>query len=443
MTTPRPTTRPRSWGAAIDDTEAHKAWALADEPDERSGFVVTQSAARPQIDFLDPQLWLEPGRFTSPLVEQGHVAAHLPATGSEMFFRHREVAAALNDARLGAMGTRAFEALGWNDGPFVEWMRRNIVSVDPPAHTRLRSLVNRAFTPRRIEALAPTVRRVARELALSMAERSQVDLYESFAQRLPLQIILQMLGIPDVDHAQMQRWTEAINVATGLPRPEARAAADAAVTGMTDYVTEFIAERRKRPGDDLLSGLIEAEEDGERLLPEELPVMVLQLLVAGHETTRNLIGNGLYCLLQHPDQLQALRRAPSALPGAVEEMLRFEPPLIWVARTVREDFEISGVPVRQGQLLLLNLAAANRDPAVHPDPHSFDISRSERRILTFGYGAHFCIGANLARLEGRIAFEVLLERFSSLEFDGEPPRFAAFTALRTLEAFPLRVIPAN
>ena len=402
-----------------------------------------QGADRPQIDFLDPQLWLEPGRFTSDLAEQGHVAARMPAMGSEMFFGHREVAAALNDSRLGAMGTRAFEALGWNDGPFVDWMRRNIVSVDPPAHTRLRGLVNRAFTPRRIEGLATTVRQVACELALGMAERGRVDLYESFAQRLPLQIILQMLGIPEVDHVQMQRWTEAINVATGLPRPEAREAADTAVTGMTDYVTEFVVERRKRLGDDLLSALIEAEEDGERLLPDELPVMVLQLLVAGHETTRNLIGNGLYCLLQNPDQMRALRQSPNAFPAAVEEMLRFEPPLIWVARTVREDFEISGIPVRKGQLLLLNLAAANRDPAVHPDPHRFDISRSERRVLTFGYGAHFCIGANLARLEGRIAFEVLLEHFSSLDFDGDPPCFAPFTALRTLEAFPLRAIAAT
>jgi len=407
------------------------------------GDAVTPGEARPEIDFLDPDLWLEPGRYTQALLEAGHRAAHIPATGSEMFFRHREVAAALTDPRLGAMGTRAFENAGWERGAFVEWMRRNIVAVDPPTHTRLRSLVNRAFTPRRVEALAPVVRRVARDLAETMAERGRVDLYESFAQRLPLQIILQMLGIPEVDHAQMQRWTEAINVASGLPRLDARAEADAAVEGMTEYVGHHVAQRRRRPGDDLLSALIEAEDDGERLLPEELPVMVLQLLVAGHETTRNLIGNGLYCLLRNPGPMQTLRRDPARVTGAVEEILRFEPPLIWVARTVLEDFEFSGIPVREGRLLVLNLAAANRDPEVYSDPHRFDVERSDHRVLSFGYGAHFCIGANLARLEGRIALEVLLERFDAIDFDGPAPRFAPFTALRTLESFPLQLTPAG
>ncbi len=404
---------------------------------------MTRDAPRPEVDFLDPKLWLEPGRYTQRLLDEGHRAAHIPATGSEMFFRHRDVAAALTDPRMGAMGTRAFESAGWERGAFVDWMRRNIVAVDPPAHTRLRSLVNRAFTPRRVEALAPVVRRVAHDLADAMAERGRVDLYESFAQRLPLQIILQMLGIPEVDHAQMQRWTEAINIASGLPRLDARENADAAVEGMTEYVNQHITQRRRQPGDDLLSALIAAEEGGERLRPEELPVMVLQLLVAGHETTRNLIGNGLYCLLQTPGALEQLRHNRGRLAGAVEETLRFEPPLIWIARTPLEDFEFSGMPVRQGRLVVLNLAAANRDPEVHSDPHRFDVGRSDHRVLSFGYGAHFCIGASLARLEGRIALEVLLDRFDSIEFDGPAPQFASFTALRTLESFPLQLTPAS
>lgn len=391
------------------------------------------------VDLTDPDLWRQPGAWFAPWFRDGVRSGLVSATNSVMLIGHADVRDALCDPRLGAMGTRAFEAMGWSDGPFVEWMRRNIVAVDPPAHTRLRALVNRAFTPRRVAELAPLAREIGNQLADAMAEGREVDFYDAFAQRLPLNLICSMLAIPGIDHDRMQEWTAAINLATGIPRPTARAAADAAVEGIVDYVNGLIIERRKSPGEDLLSALIQAQEDGESLSAEELPVMVIQLLVAGHETTRNLIGNGLFTLLRHPDQLRRLRRDPSVIPNAVEEIIRFEPSLIWVARVAHEDLELGGAAVKPDQLVMLNLAAANRDPTVHPDPERFNVGRRNIQVLSFGFGAHFCIGANLARLEGRIAFEVLLDRFSKIEFIGEPPRFAAYTALRTLESLHVRV----
>ncbi len=395
----------------------------------------------PPVDFADPELWRQPGHYCTPFFESGLRSVPIPTTRSLMFFRHEDVIRALTERRLGAMGVRAFEDMGWTEGAFVEWMRRNIVAVDPPAHTRLRNLVNRAFTPRRVEELSEIAEKIAVGLCDEVAEAGEVDFYASFAQRLPLNIICHMLAIPEIDFEQMQRWTEAVNAATGIPRADARRAADEAVRGMMDYIGELVSERRGNLRDDLLSALIAAEEEGEKLSGEELPVMVLQLLVAGHETTRNLIGNGLYSLMVHPEQQQKLRNEPSLLVNAVEEIIRYEPSLIWVARVAQEDLELAGTPVEADQLVLLNLAAANRDPAVHPDPHRFDVTRPNIQVLSFGFGEHYCLGANLARLEGRIAFDSLLSRFSSFEFVGEAPRFAAYTALRTLESFQLRVQP--
>jgi cytochrome P450 PksS len=209
-----------------------------------------------------------------------------------------------------------------------------------------------------------------------------------------------------------------------------------------DYVGRLVAERRARPGEDLLSELIAVEEDGDRLAKDELVAMVVQLLYAGHETTRNLIGNGLFALLQNPGELARLRREPGLLVPAVEEMLRYEPPIIFVSRVALADVELAGVAVRKGELLHLGLASANRDPEYFVDPDRFDVGRSENKHLTFGWGMHFCLGASIARMEGRVAFETLLRRFAKIEIVGPAPRWAPATALRTLERFPVRLSPA-
>ena len=391
----------------------------------------------PTVDLARPEIWREPAGLLADWFGKPFSAGRIASTGGLMLFRHADVQASLCDGTLGAMGTRAFDQIGWTQGPFVEWMRHNVVAVDPPDHTRLRGLVSRVFTPRRVNQIAPQVYRVAHSLADRMADSAEIDFYESFAQRLPLTIICSMLGIPEVDHSQMQCWTEAINAASGIPRVSARAAADDAIQSMGLYVEALVADRRRHPKTDLLTTLVESHDHDERLSADELPAMVIQILVAGHETTRNLIGNGLFTLVRHPDQMADLRSNPSLIENAVEEVIRYEPSLIWVARVAKQPVELAGAEVDAGELILLNLAAANRDPQVHEEPQNFDVRRQGIRVLSFGMGAHFCIGASLARLEGRIAFEVLLNRFSEIHFSGPEPRFAAYTALRTLESLSL------
>ena len=215
-----------------------------------------------------------------------------------------------------------------------------------------------------------------------------------------------------------------------------------AIIAFDDYVSALIAERRDRPGDDLLSELIAVEASGDRLSKDELVAMVVQMLYAGHETTRNLIGNGLFTLLQHPAQLARLRREPALLPGAVEEMLRFEPPILYVSRVAQADMEWAGVSVRKGDLVHLGLASGNRDPEHFRHPDEFEVGRSMERNLSFGWGMHFCLGASIARMEGRVAFEALLARTTKIEWAGPPASWAPATALRTLEAFPVELTPA-
>jgi cytochrome P450 len=255
-------------------------------------------------------------------------------------------------------------------------------------------------------------------------------------------VICDLLAIPGVDCAQIGAWTAALSLATAAPDAAARAGADAAMNGFDDYVGALIAERRARPGEDLLSELIAAEEGGDRLSRDELVAMVVQLLYAGHETTRTLIGNGLFTLLQHPEQLARLRGEPALIASAVEEILRYEPPIIFLSRIVREDCVLAGIELCKDEMIHLSLASANRDPEQYPDPDRFDVARGASRHVTFGWGMHFCTGAAIARMEGRVAFEALLRRFAKIEFLGEPPHWAAATALRSLEGFPLRLTPA-
>ncbi|HXK21166.1 MAG TPA: cytochrome P450 [Myxococcota bacterium] len=395
-------------------------------------------AELPALDF-DDAYFRAPQATIAKLVSKGARAARIPQMGTVMLLRYADVHAALLDRRLGAMGVRYYEQQGWTSGPYIEWVRSTLVFLDPPDHDRLRALLGRAFTPRQVARVRPIALEIAARLADAAAEKRDVDLYDAFAQRLPLQVICEMLGIPSVDHEQVHGWTAALSLATAYPTPAARVAADAAMTEMNDYTLRLIAERRARPGEDLLSALCAAEESGDRLSPTELVAMVVQLLYAGHETTRNLIGNGLFCLLRHPAELARLRAEPARVASAVEEMLRYEPPIIFLSRVALEDVTAAGVAFAKGELLHLSLASANRDAEAFANPDRFDVARDENRHVTFGFGAHFCIGAAVARMEARVAFETLLARFPRIELRGETPRWASATALRTLETFPVRL----
>jgi cytochrome P450 len=349
---------------------------------------------------------------------------------------------ALLDRRFGAIGVRYYEQQGWSEGPYIDWVRRTVVFLDPPDHDRLRGLLSRAFTPRQVARVRPITEQLANELVDAALEARAVDLYDAFAQRLPLQVICTLLAIPSIDHHAVGEWTAALSLATATPTPEARVGADRAILAFDEYVSALIAERRARPGDDLLSELIAVEEAGDRLSKDELVAMVVQMLYAGHETTRNLIGNGLYTLLQHPAQLARLRREPALLSGAVEEMLRYEPPILFVSRVAQTDLEWAGVSVGKGDLVHLGLASANRDPEHFNHPDAFEVGRTPIRNLSFGWGMHFCLGAGIARMEGRVAFEALLARTAKIAWAGGPAVWAPATALRTLEAFPVELTPA-
>lgn len=393
----------------------------------------------PIIDLSTDVWWRNPGETTAPMHDAGEVAAYVPGFETVSFLRHADCLAALTDPNLAAMGSRWFRMQGWDSGPFIEWIDTNVVMMNPPDHTRLRKLVSRAFTPRAVADMRAVAVRIAHELCDAVdAHGGHVEFTHQWARVLPLRVICEMIGIPAIDVDLMGEWAFALSVASGVPTQEARDAGDAAMDAFNEYVAAMIAERRAHPEDDLLTGLIAAEEDGDRLSAKELQAMVVQLIFAGHETTQNLLGNGLYRLLQAPEQLAALRADRSLLAGAIEEMLRRDPPILFTSRIAREATEIAGVSIAADQLVMLNLTAANHDPAAFTEPLRFDVRRREERHLSFGHGVHFCLGANLARLEAEAAFGVLLDRYPTIEETGSSD-WAAFTPLRGRERFDLQL----
>jgi cytochrome P450 len=391
---------------------------------------VSEADALPVLDLTAPDWWAEPAVVTAPMLAGGAVAASVPAFGTVMFLRHADCLDGLNAPDLLAMGARFFELQGWTDGPFVDWIRRNVVMMDPPGHTRLRTLVSRAFTPRAVARMQEVAQSVADGLCDEVdAAGGTVEFVGDWARVFPLRVICTMIGIPSVDTDLMGEWAHGLSVASGMADPDARRLGDAAMTSFNAYVGEMLEERRRSRTDDLLSALIDAEEAGDRLSGEELVALVVQLIFAGHETTQNLVGNGLYRLLEHPEQLAHLRADPALVPGAVEEMLRYDPPILFTSRIARRDLTISGVEVAADQLIMVNLVAANHDPLRFDDPSRFDVTRTEVRHLSFGHGLHFCLGANLARLEAGVAFTTLLRRYGSI-VETTTSDWTTFTPLR-------------
>ena len=314
----------------------------------------------------------------------------------------------------------------------------SLLSLDPPDHRRLRSLVSKAFTPRAINALEPHIRSLMHELLDGIEDLSGFDLMEAVAKPLPVIVIAEMLGVPPEDRARFRGWSDRrARILEPTIGAEEREDAVRAADALDAYFAPIVEERRADPQDDILSGLAQAEEEGDRLDECEMLTMLRLLLIAGNETTVNLIGNGMLALLRHPEQLQRLRDDPSLIPSAVEELLRYDSPVQIDLRRVVEDCDVNGFPVKRGDDIVLLIGGANRDPEQFEDPDGLDVGRSESSHISFGRGIHACIGAPLARLEARIAIEMLLERFSSIRLSGPPPRFRGSIVLRGLESLPV------
>ena len=387
------------------------------------------------VDFdpRDPAFIHDPFPVLHRLTEEAPVHWS-PRLGGWVVCRYAQVRECLRDPRLSAQRTRPFfDHLAPAQRAEIAALADNIglwaVFTDPPQHTRLRGLMNKAFSPRLIDSMRPRVAAIVAELLDAVEGRGEMDLIADFAYPLPATVIADMMGVPRADVPQLKSWSDELGafVLTARLTPDKYRRANAGIAEMTDYFTRLIAERRRRPGDDVVSRLIAAQEGDDSLSAPELVATCVLLLFAGHETTTHLLGNGLLALIQHPDQLalfRARRREPELAASAVEEMLRWNGPSLAAVRVVAEPFALEGAAFETGQRVFLMVGAANRDPRQFRDPDRFDITRGDRSHLAFGYGLHFCLGAPLARIEGQTAFPALLERLDNFRLTGPAPRWS-------------------
>jgi cytochrome P450 len=367
---------------------------------------------------FDPAVMADPHPYYRTMREQDPVHWN-EALRAWFLTRHADVAELLRNDRLSADRRRSERFTPPPSGR--ERPGRSMLVSDPPDHSRLRNLVSKAFTPRMIELLRPRVEAIVADRLDRIAGRSEVDLIAEVAYPLPVIVIAEMLGVPAGDRVRFQEWSAM--AARGLdPILDARTQDQVldARDALDAYLLGIIAERRAEPRDDLITALIAAEERGDALTEGELVVMCALLLIAGHETTVNLIGNGVLALLQDPGALDRLRREPELAGTAVEELLRHGSPVQWTGRVALADVELGGRRIAANQSVVGILAAANRDPAVFADPDRLDLGRHPNPHLSFGRGIHFCLGGPLARMEAQILLPALLERFPELRLAGEP-----------------------
>ncbi|HEY1375193.1 MAG TPA: cytochrome P450 [Gemmataceae bacterium] len=358
--------------------------------------------------------------------------------------RYDDVVAILRDERfakdrLSALTPDQIRKQPWIP-PTFRPLTRNMLDLDPPDHDRLRALVQKAFTPRLVEGLRPRVQALADGLLDGLRGRPGFDLIRDYALPIPTTVIAEMLGVPAADRHRFQRWSKAI-VATD-PSGLGMLLVVPHVWRFLRYIRRLIRAKRAAPAGDLLTALIQAEEAGDRLTEDELLAMTFLLLVAGHETTVNLIGNGTLALLEHPHQLDRLRRDPGLIKPAVEELLRYASPLETATeRFTREDVTVAGVTIPRGAMVFAAIASANRDSGQFPDPNALDVGREPNKHLSFGLGPHYCLGAPLARLEGQVAIATLLRRVPQLRSAVTPTalRWRRGLVLRGLESLPVLI----
>jgi cytochrome P450 len=355
--------------------------------------------------------------------------------------RYEDVVAALRDPRFIKEPLAAFVAARFGVA-VPPGVGLSMLDRDPPDHTRLRSLVSKAFTPRVVEGLRPRIQAIVDSLITRAETVGSMELIEEFAYPLPVNVICEMLGVPVEDHERFKGWS--LDIARGLdssllpPESEVPRRSGAARHAMGDYFRGLVAERRASPRGDLLSALIAAEEAGDKLSEDELLATCILLLIAGHETTVNLIGNGTLALLRHPGELRRLRESPGLIASAVEELLRYDGPVQRTARIPSTDVTIGGRTIGKGEMVMPFIGAADRDPAQFPDPDRLDLARADNRHIAFGWGMHFCLGAPLARVEGQIAIDALVRRLPKLELVTDEPEYRQSLTLRGLKTLQVR-----
>ncbi|MEQ8861699.1 MAG: cytochrome P450 [Pseudomonadales bacterium] len=311
----------------------------------------------------------------------------------------------------------------------------SMLTLDPPDHSRLRRLVTHGFLFKYIQSLEPRIQQIMDRCLARVDNAATFDVVDAVARPLPAIVIAEMMGLPESDHDQFQTWSEELIAGTGISSVETSEAADRANDALIDYFKRIIEQRRGAPlTDDLIGQLMRAEEQGDKLNAKELYNTCLLLLVAGHETTTRLIGNGLFNLLIRPEQFEYLREHPDAIPAAIEEMLRFEPPVMATVRFAREPMDFHGTPLEEGDQVFVSLAAANRDPAVNAHPEEFDVQRETAKQISFGHGIHLCLGAALARLEAKVAFRTLLDRYPQMRLADREPHWDHNPFFRGLKA---------
>ncbi|HEX4621741.1 MAG TPA: cytochrome P450 [Myxococcaceae bacterium] len=339
--------------------------------------------------------------------------------------------------QLEAMGLSAM-------GPIAAVMVKQMLFLDAPTHTRLRSLASQAFTPRRVEMLRKHIQDITDRLLDAVEPAGRMDLIADLAEPLPCIVTAELLGVPTEDFPKLKGWSQDFAEMLGnfQHNPERTARILKTVEEMTAYFRDAMTAQREQPREGLLGALMKAEVDGDRLSDEEIIANVIVTMVGGQETTTNLIGNGMLSLLRHPDQMARLRAEPGLVQSAVEELLRYEAPSQHTARLAPEDLEISGRSIRKRQAVIAVMGAANRDPERFPDPDRLDLGRKDNRHVAFGWGPHFCFGAALARIEGQVSFSTLLRRFSHLSLEAGPLSWRTNLGLRGLTRLPLALTGA-
>jgi cytochrome P450 len=375
----------------------------------------------------DPYPCYERLRSISPVVRADD--------GALVVTRYADCTAVVRDGRLGHMPPDMLAFLGlpdWADHPALRQLLTSILTMNPPDHTRLRRLVSSTFTARRVQELRPAIEAIVDDLLDRMV--GEVDFIDAFAFPLPVNVIGELLGVPEPDRAQFQTlirdWSQVLEIIT----PEVLAVADPAAATVRAYLAELVALRRREPGSDLISALVTAEEEGDRLTEDELLTMAALLFAAGFETTTNLLANGLAAVLGSRAQAGLVHRDPVP---AVEELLRFDAPVQLVSRVAYEPVELGGVTVDAGERVVAYLGAGNRDPERFAEPDRLDLARCDCAPLSFGGGIHYCLGAPLARLEAQVAFPALLRRFPHIELAGTPERRDSL-AIRGFTRLPVR-----